>query len=866
MTLSAHSRFGPYEILDEIGKGGMGTVFRAHDTRLGRTVAVKVLHGELSTDPQRLAHFEQEARTASALNHPNIVVIYEIGQVDAQPYMVMEYVEGRTLRDVLGSGPLSIRKTLRYAVQLASGLAKAHEAGIVHRDLKPENLMLTDEGLLKILDFGVAKLVQAEPLGDSATVETALADTGVGVIVGTVGYMSPEQASGQTVDFRADHFSVGTILYEMITAKRAFQRGTAVETLSAIIRDEPKPIATLRLDLPTPLRWVIERCLAKEPRERYGCTADLARELDGLERHQQELVAGEPKADPTPFWSPRRIALMAATVLVLIVSATLGIWKYLATRERPWPEFTQLTFRRGAMSRARFAPDGETVVYSAAWEGKPLELFTTRIGSPESRSLGVLNADIMAISSTGELAIGVGCTWNWGECHDATLARVSLGGGAPRLILEHVDSADWSPDGKELVVVNLAEGQYRLQYPIGKTLYQAPGWITHMRMSPKGDRIAFLNHPVLSEVSGSVEVVDLQGKRKILSDHWKSVFGLAWSPSGQEVWFSASNSGQGPGAALYAVDLDGHMRVVDKRLNDAKLFDIAPNHRVLVSRIDPRGLIVGAFAGSAQQRNLSWFDYSTSADLSNDGKTLLFYEWGLGAAGTPTAYMRGTDGSDPIRLGECRPLALSPDGKWVVAMKAGNSGKLILLPTGAGRQKELPQGDIEEFYSAAWFPDGVHILLNAGEKDHQQRSYMQDITGGLPQPITAEASVVALLSPDGRAYAKYNIGGYSICPIHSDTECRPIPGVQDDDTLLRWSGDGRYIFVRGVGDLVLDIYRVNLLTGNREPWKRLTPADPAGLIAIGGDPGQVLLTPDGNSYVYTYWSALSDLFVAKGLE
>src|SRR5262249_35928235 len=237
MTLLPHSRFGSYEILEQIGKGGMGAVFRARDTRLGRIVAIKVLHGDLSADPQRLVRFEREARTASALNHPNIVAIYEIGQVESRPYMVMEYVEGRTLREILTSGPLSIRKTLHYSAQLANGLAKAHEAGIVHRDLKPENLIVNDEGLLKILDFGVAKLVQPDPSGDPANLATTLAETGVGMIVGTVGYMSPEQAKGQPVDFRCDQFSMGIILYEMTTAKRAFHRSTAVETLSAIIRD-----------------------------------------------------------------------------------------------------------------------------------------------------------------------------------------------------------------------------------------------------------------------------------------------------------------------------------------------------------------------------------------------------------------------------------------------------------------------------------------------------------------------------------------------------------------------------------------------------------------------------------------------------
>jgi dipeptidyl aminopeptidase/acylaminoacyl peptidase len=866
MPLPSDLRFGPYEILDQIGEGGMGTVFRASDTRLGRIVAIKVLRSDVATDPQRLSRFEREARAASSLNHPNIVVIYEIGTIESQPYLVMEYVEGKTLREILSSGPVSVRNALRYSTQVASGLAKAHEAGIIHRDLKPENLIVNAEGLLKILDFGVAKLVQAEPPGESASAETTLnaltAETLVGMVVGTIGYMSPEQAKGQAIDFRSDQFSIGTILYEMITAKRAFHRATAVETLSAIIHDEPEPLSA-RVDVPKPLRWVIDRCLAKEPRERYGCTADLAGDLERVEQHQKDLASvGPSPADDVGSWFWWRLAAVALSVLLVIVTAWMG-WKYLQSRNRSWPQFTQLTFRRGAMSRARFAPDGETVVYSAAWEGRPLELFTTRVGSPESRSLGIKNADIMAISSAGELAVGLGCVLNWGECHDATLARVPLAGGAPRQILEHVDAADWSPDGKELAVVHIAEGQYSLQFPVGKTLYTTQGWIRHPRISPQGDQIAFLNHPVLSEISGSVDVVDLAGRRRTLSDGWRTVVGLAWTGDGKEIWFTGV---KGTVEALYAVDLAGHLRVVAKPNHSAKIFDISSSHRVLLARIDPRGLITGVFPDSTAHRDLSWFDYSTSADLSSDGKTLLFYEWGLATGGVPTAFLRETDGSDPIRLGECRPLALSPDGKWVVALQTNSPQQLMLLPTGAGEQRMLQRGDIEEFYSAMWFPDSIHIVFSAAEKDHQQRSYLQDITGGPPQPLTREASVVALLSPDAKTYAKYNIGGYSICPIGEDAKCHPIEGVLDDDILLRWSRDGRSIFVRGAGDFSLNIFRVDLASGKRQLWKQLTPPDPAGLIGIGSDPGQVLVSPEGTSFVYTYWNALSNLFVASGLD
>src|SRR6202521_2100011 len=294
MALAPGTKLGSYEIIAPLGCGGMGEVYRALDTHLGRCVAIKILPAAFSADWDRLHRFEEEARSASALNHPNIVTIHELGQDGSTHYIAMELVEGKTLRDLLASGPLPMRKAIEIAAQVAEGLTKAHEAGIAHRDLKPKNLMVSDDGFVKILDFGLAKL--ASPIES----DICATSTTPGLVMGTVGYMSPEQASGDNrLDFRSDQFSFGLVLYEMVTGKRAFQRSTAAETLVAILREQPEPIATQNRDAPAPLCWVIERCLAKEPDKRYVSTRDLARELAAIRDCLSDRPVKEVEPRPT---------------------------------------------------------------------------------------------------------------------------------------------------------------------------------------------------------------------------------------------------------------------------------------------------------------------------------------------------------------------------------------------------------------------------------------------------------------------------------------------------------------------------------------------------------------------------------------
>jgi serine/threonine protein kinase/Tol biopolymer transport system component len=870
--LKPGSQLGPYEIVSQLGRGGMGEVYRAKDTRLGREVAVKVLPKEFTSDQQRLRYFEQEARSASALNHPNIITIYEIGQADAASYIAMELVEGKTLREILGLGPLPTKKMLHVAVQVADGLAKAHAAGIVHRDLKPENLMVTKDGLVKILDFGLAKLVQPEAQNESGSQAITLGKgTESGVILGTAGYMSPEQASGLRADFRSDQFSFGAILYEMATGKRAFQRGTAVETLSAIIRDEPEPIAGVTPKAPAPFRWIVERCLAKSVEDRYASTRDLARDLQSLREHVSEVEGSELAvlSVTPPSARRRRLRIFAVLGLTVGLLAALTSVYFLGRRtNRPFPTFSQLTFGHGNITAARFAADDQTVIYGASWVGKPPELYTTRPGSPESGSLGLSDAGIFSISPSGEMAIAFPCAeLNWGRCM-GTLAQVPPAGGAPRQILEKVHEADWAPDGKTLAVAQFTGGQDRLQYPIGKVLYETSGWVSSARVSPKGGLVAFLDYPIIGDISGSVCVVDLTGKKRTLSPDWKGLYGLAWTPAGDEIWFSGSRVAKGGGVGLHAVTLSGRERVVFASPGALMISDISRDgRRALVWRGTPRAVMISLSPGAPKERDLSWFDYSTVADLSADGKTLLFYEWGVGAGGTLTVYLRKTDGSDAVRLGEGKPLALSPDAKWALALQHTTRPQLIQLPTGPGERKPLPRGAISVYFDwAAWSPDGNRIFFAGAEPGHRPRTYVQDVAGGEPRPITAEGMTGALLSPDGKLIAAVDrYGEYYICPVDG-SEPRAVEGLAEGDALLQMSSDDRSVFVRGAGEMTLKIYKLDLSSGRRQFWKELTPPYPAGLIGIGTDPGQVRLTPDGKYYVYTSWTFPSELYLAQGLK
>jgi Tol biopolymer transport system component len=869
MTLRTGTRVGHYEVQSPLGAGGMGEVYRARDTKLERWVALKVLPEGLSLEVERLHRFEKEARSASALNHPNIVTIYEVGTSDGVSYIAMELVEGKTLRELLHTGALPLRRLLPLAAQLADGLAKAHEAGIVHRDLKPENVMMTKDALVKILDFGLAKLTQSgENDGPESELPTMTRATEPGTILGTVGYMSPEQASGEVLDSRSDQFSFGSMLYEMATGRKAFERRTKVQTLSAIIAEEPEAIGKVNPKLPPNFCWIVERCLAKEPAQRYAATRDLARDLATLRDHSSEISgAGE-----LPLIRPKKKLFLLLAGLVAALIAGAGV--LLGTRagenralEAPLPVFRQLTFRRGYVTGARFAPDGRTIVYSAAWDGKASEIFTTRIDSPESRPLGIFPAGILAISSAGEMAISLGCEpTNDDHCY-GTLARVPLAGGAPREVLDNVSSADWSPDGKELAVVHVVNGEYRLEYPIGKALYTTTGTLGSVRFSPKGDSFGFVEHESPDSIEGVIRVLDSQGHKRDLTAKSK-MFGLAWTPEGNGLAFSGAVGG-GVRMWLNFIKLSGQARGLARPPGNTLLCDISQGGRALVLVGYTRCEIVAPVDGSTGGQRISWFDVSEPADLSADGRSLLFRESGSSVGGQYTTYLRRLDGSDPARLGEGKALALSSDQKWALVSLARPAPHLRLLPTGVGQSRDLPGGGIDRYHWAFFLPDGRTIAFAGEQNGRLPRTYLQDVEGGQPRAFGAEGLRISVASPDGKQLAGTTLDGKAFrFPADGDgTDLQPIRGVEPNEFLVQWSSDGKTLYVRGTEENPLTLYRVDLETGKRELWKRLDPTDEAGFIEFGAGPRLgVRMTPDGRALVYSYWSRQYDLYIVEGLQ
>jgi Tol biopolymer transport system component len=856
MTLAPGTVVGPYEITGPLGSGGMGEVYRARDARLAREVALKVLPASFLHDPDRLRRFEQEARAAGQLNHPNIVVVYDTGTHAGAPYVVEELLEGETLRQRLGGGRLPPRKVLDYARQIAQGLAAAHHKGIVHRDLKPENLFVTTEGRLKILDFGLAKLARAE-VSAPATQAPTQVETGAGVVLGTVGYMSPEQVRGQPADPRSDLFSFGAILYEMLTGRRPFEGPSSVETMNAILHTEPPPLSPAAEPLPPGLERILQHCLEKRPDERFQSARDLAFQLESLSSPSAAGVAtpavARRAAGRVPWgWtaSGALAGVMAATALWLVLPRGSGSPTEAAV-------YQQLTFRQETIDTARFTPDGQSVVYSSSLDGGPSELSVSRPGSPETRPLGVTGALVLSISRNGEMALLQNPRYVLGFMRSGTLARVPLAGGAPRAVLEGVEDASWSPSG-ELAVARHAEGVYRLEYPIGKVLYETRTWIGSVSFSPDGRHIAFVDHPRPGDSRGRIAAVDLSGHVRFLTEVFNTAMGLAWRPDGREIWFTAGLTGNVQ--ALYAVDMGGSRRLVDGAPANLRLHDISPQGKVLVARdLFRRGIIVKPPGG--EERDLSWFDWSRPAVLSRDGAWLLYDEQGQGGGPSYSVYLRRTDGSPPVRLGSGYSCDLSPDGSWAASIPLDRQDTIVLLPTGAGTERTftLPGFALNR---ALFLPDGRLVALGS-QNGKSYRLYVLDDGGGNPRAISPEGPRFAMaISPDGRhVAASLENGGISMHAVDGSGST-PVAGGHAGDDVAGWSADGKELHLLHREGRASRLERLEVATGRTTPWITLSPADRSGLL----DVGPAATIPDGTAYVYTYRRLLSALYVVAGLS
>jgi eukaryotic-like serine/threonine-protein kinase len=844
----------------------MGEVYRARDARLGREVAIKILPQHLSSNPQLRERFDREARAISSLNHARICTLYDVGHQDGVDFLVMEFLEGESLADRLRRGPIPLKETLRIGMEVCEALDTAHRARIIHRDLKPGNIMLTKSGA-KLMDFGLAKTAlagtaadgPAPPLLSAAKTISGISPisplTTAGEVLGTIQYMSPEQLEGKEADARSDMFALGAVLYEMVAGRRPFDGKSQISVASAILEKDPEPISAIQPRTPPSFERMVKTCLEKHPDDRFQSARDARLELKWIGEGAGQVAAQSAGAVSRTTAAWKTLPWLIPTVLAIALGAA-----FLLTRSKPVDvNYSMVTFREGEVGAARFSRDGNTVVYSGSWEGGPQEVDTFRVGSFESRDLGVGSATIASASATDELAILRNCERIFLlEC-GGTLATVDLAGGSPRDIATHVDYADWSPDGTQLMVSRISDAGTQLEYPLGHVLYrQKAGWFGRPRLSLDGTLIAFENHPNLEDDDGDIDVIDLHGKETTLAAGFLSLEGVAWAPGGKEVWFAANSPHTGWADSIRAVTLSGKMRTLFISPS-IRLHDVSSDGRVLLSRESWRSQLMGFFPGDNDVHPYSWLDNTEPTNITSDGRTVSFVEdgevWAIAREGQ--CYIRATNGSAAISYGAGQ-TAISPDGKSVIVLKQQDS-QMELQPVGAGESRDLSTSGITHYDHLSWSDDGRFIAYEGETTQQDWNVYVQEVAGGPPRLVQGGSrNSYPKLSPDGRMLAlRLERQGVLLKELDGSSLV-PLPAGREKEYPVRFTGDGKSLLVvEPTGhDFIVNI--VNLADGRRTLWKQLK--------SESSDGSKIVVTPDLKYYAFAVPRYSSVLHIVSGLH
>ncbi len=854
MRLTAGTRLGPYEVLGTLGSGGMSEVYRARDSRLQREVAIKVVGESLAGDAGFLSRLEQEARLAGSLNHPNIVAVHDIGVHDGAPYVVTELLQGETLRERLARSPVPLGQALEWAGQVAHALSAAHGLGIVHRDLKPENVFITRTGQVKLLDFGIAKatprVTDSRGLLDP-TVSPAGSATRTGAVLGTPGYMSPEQVRGEQVDARSDIFSLGIILHELLSGQRVFRAGSIVESGYSILHDEPGPLPP---SVPPGVAQVVQRCLAKDPEQRFQSARDVGFSLEAL----RGTGTATPR-DPLPPLGRRRrrgLSLLGWAALGLVLAAGSYVAGRGARQTVAQPLIREITFQRGSIYAARFAPDGRTVHFSAAWSGGMPELYTTAVDSHVIRGLGIGEAQLLAVSGAGELAVLIRPQFQAGFGLRGTLAVVPQLGGTPRELITDVFHADWAPDGVNLAVVRSGDEGTTLEFPLGHPIFRSTGFVSDPRISPAGDRVAFLDHPRPGDSAGQVTVVDKNGRSEVWSPLYDDAFGVAWNPTGTEVVVG----GAGPSelAALWVARSGQKPRMLYRGTGNVMIQDINREGRLLVSQRDWRQELM-VTRPSAPPQSVEWLDWASVSGLSDDGKKILFFESGVAASPNLLVVLRNLDQPAPVQLGLGRALALSPDGAWALVTRgtADTGDPLVLLPTGPGEPRMLTTG-LKRVFVASFFRDGKRAALLAAQGDEGPRVRVLDLETGASRPISPPliAGFRMATSPDQHWVAKNDFDGMpTLFPVDTGTPDR-LTEVGTKFEVIGWLKDGS-LLLNERNALPSPVVRFDPRSRQVTRFGVLAPGDLTGVPRLT----KALVTPDGKTFAFHFRRRGDTLFL-----
>ena len=528
------------------------------------------------------------------------------------------------------------------------------------------------------------------------------------------------------------------------------------------------------------------------------------------------------------------------------------------------PRFKRITFRNGTVANARFMPDGSGVVFGASWEGRPFEIFTAHVGSPEARSLGLPPANLLSLSSTGEMAISLGYAHHFWNQAKGTLARNALGGGGVRTLQRDVGHVDWSRDGKTLALVRYLDGRCRLEYPAGNMLLETPDWLSHPRVSRDGKRVAFAYHPFSGDSQGDICLVDTTGKRRVLAKNMTSLSGVAWSPSGDEVWFSGINEDQQNG--IWGSALDGSRREIYTSPARISLFDVARDGRALIGLGNLRLGMSASSADSDRETDLSWFDGTVATDLSADGRRVLLTEGHEAENPHYACYLRDVDGSPAVRLGDGVSTRLSADGQWALAITMPPAHELVAYPTGFGEPRVIPVAGMERYLWAGFHPDGQRLFVVGSTTEHVNRLFLVSAAGDTLSPLWDEPIPHSRISglaidPQGeRVVFRRAAGDHMMLTVAAGT-ATPLAALGADDTALRFDGTGRFLFVASGDAADRRVHRINLETGERMLWRTIAPPDRTGVFYIG--PASV--SADGAVLAYSFYRHIADLYLVEEL-
>ena len=835
MSLSSGSRLGPYEIVAPIGAGGMGEVYRARDVRLHREVAVKVLPGSFSQDPDRLRRFEQEARAASALNHPGILTIHDFGEHEGSPYVVSELLEGENLRERTAAAPLSVRKALDYAAQIAHGLAAAHERGIVHRDLKPENLFVTKDGRVKILDFGLAKLTEPERPGLPMTeVSTRTPGTEPGVVMGTLGYMSPEQVRGQPADHRSDIFSFGAVLYEMLSGKRAFTGGSAADTMSAILREDPPELTTAEPSLSPALDRIVRRCLEKDPRHRFHSADDLAFALESVAGGGMSGALARPTeipaaALPAGRQRPALVRTGAAALLVLALAAAAAwLAGYRLVRSpssgpaaagaNAGATFQPLTTQSGVELFPSISPDGKTVVYVGYSSGNA-DLYLQRVDGRNAINLtrDTPEADIQPAFSPDGSQIAFRS-----EREGGGIFLMGATGESVRRLTDSGFNPAWSPDAKEIVVadesiqtplsrnvksrlwaVDVATGAKRIVTRGDAVQSSWSGDAVQPSWSPHGHRIAYWGHrPGHHRDIWTVPAVPVAGAKPeegevpVTDDpgvDWNPV----WSPDGAWLYFSSDRNGT---MNLWRVGIDEKTGKVRGK----------PEPVTAPSRW------VGHMSIAADGRRMVY----ASADETSIVESVAFDPVGGRVTGEPAPLLAGA-----LLV---REIGISPDGKWISFSSRGTREDLFVASADGSSLRQLTSDAFRE-RGADWSADGKRIVFYSDRTGrwefwsiHPDGSALTQLTRGTVDPWSAR------WSPDGARLAYPDGTNTYLMPLGrplGTEKPEPLPrfdAAGNAFAVTSWSPDGRALAGTLTGPDGSEIAGIVVYRIDSKEYRRLT--------------------------------------------